>query len=228
MTHRVNRSVTRYTLWKNQRRRRVQWALAPIVFLVIALGWKYPYLGYTVPVVMILGMIGGLFRGRYVCGNLCPRGGFFDRIMPLASRVQAIPVILRNRVFRWLVFAALMGVMVWRASLDPANPEHWGRVFWLMCVVTTLIGVVLAFFFHPRTWCTFCPIGTVQAAVGGHRGQLRLNAATCRTCHLCEKVCPMNLPIVTHRTTGVVNEPDCLRCSECVLACPAQSLTWPE
>jgi|694.fasta_scaffold71178_1 hypothetical protein len=46
-----------------------------------------------------------------------------------------------------------MGVMVWRASLDPANPEHWGRVFWLMCVVTTLIGVVLAFFFHPRIWC---------------------------------------------------------------------------
>ncbi len=100
MTHRVNPSVTRYTLWKNQRRRWVQWALAPIVILVIALGWKYPYLGYTVPVVMILGMIGGIFRGRYVCGNLCPRGGFFDRIMPLASRVQAIPVILRNRVFR--------------------------------------------------------------------------------------------------------------------------------
>jgi hypothetical protein len=43
----VNPSVTRYTLWKNQRRRWVQWALAPIVILVIALGWKYPYLGYT-------------------------------------------------------------------------------------------------------------------------------------------------------------------------------------
>jgi NAD-dependent dihydropyrimidine dehydrogenase PreA subunit len=38
----------------------------------------------------------------------------------------------------------------------------------------------------------------------------------------------MNLPILSHLATGVVNEPDCLRCSECVLACPAQSLTWPE
>ncbi len=57
MTHRVNPSVTRYTLWKNQRRRWVQWALAPIVILVIALGWKYPYLGYTVPVVMAIAIL---------------------------------------------------------------------------------------------------------------------------------------------------------------------------
>jgi hypothetical protein len=65
--------ITRYALWQNRRRRLVQWALAPIVIVVTAWGWKYPYLGYTVPVVMILGMIGGVFRGRYVCGNLCPQ-----------------------------------------------------------------------------------------------------------------------------------------------------------
>ncbi len=219
-------AVTKYTLWKNRRRRVVQGALTPIVIVVIALGWKYPYLGYSVPVVMLMGLAGGFFRGRYVCGNLCPRGGFFDRVMPLASPARAIPSVLRNRVFRWCVFAALMGFMVWRISLDPANPAHWGRVFWLMCAVTTLIGVILAFFFHPRTWCTFCPIGTVQAAVGGHRHPLHIDATTCRTCHLCEKACPMNLPIVKYKTTGTVKEPDCVRCAECVLVCPAKSLAF--
>jgi Fe-S-cluster-containing hydrogenase component 2 len=38
----------------------------------------------------------------------------------------------------------------------------------------------------------------------------------------------MNLEIVRHKPSGVVAERDCLRCSECVAACPAAALKWPE
>jgi hypothetical protein len=43
-----------------------------------------------------LGIIGGIFRGRYVCGNLCPRGGFFDRLISPVSPKLPIPAGFRN------------------------------------------------------------------------------------------------------------------------------------
>jgi len=54
------------------RRRTVQLALWPVVVIVIAFGWHYPLLGFSVPVVMLMGAAGGVLRGRYVCGHLCP------------------------------------------------------------------------------------------------------------------------------------------------------------
>ena len=69
-----------------KKRRLVQWILAPVVVIVISLGWKYPFLGFSVPLVMLTGMVLGFFRGRYTCGNLCPRGGFFDRMIAPLSR----------------------------------------------------------------------------------------------------------------------------------------------
>lgn len=208
-------------------RRTVQWILAPVVLLTIALGWKYPLLGFTVPLVMVTGMVGGFFRGRWVCGHLCPRGGFFDRmIAPIAPR-RPIPPQLRRMPFRWGVFAALMGFMIWRISADPASWEHWGRVFWSMCALTTGVGVVGALTIHPRTWCAFCPVGTFQNAVGGGKGALQI-APSCRGCRQCEKACPMALPIVKHKPAGHLRDRDCLKCPECIAACPVKALSWPE
>ena len=47
-------------------RRLRQWLLAPIVVVTITFGWKYPWLGFTVPAAMFLGIVGGLRHGRYV------------------------------------------------------------------------------------------------------------------------------------------------------------------
>jgi len=74
-----------------RRRRIVQWIVAPVVVITIALGWRYPVLGFTVPVTMMMGLIGGLFNGRYVCGNLCPRGAFFDRYFGWTADRRQIP-----------------------------------------------------------------------------------------------------------------------------------------
>jgi hypothetical protein len=38
-----------------------------------------------------------------------------------------------------------------------------GGVFWLLFVTTTVIGIVLSFFYAPMMWCCFCPIGTLAA-----------------------------------------------------------------
>ncbi|MGB9619161.1 MAG: 4Fe-4S binding protein, partial [Armatimonadota bacterium] len=183
--------------------------------------------GFAVPAAMIAGIIGGTINGRYVCGHLCPRGGFYDRIVQPISPGRPIPRFLKSAALRWAVVVLLMGFMVFRIIQNPGDIYHWGRVFWLMCTITTGIGVVLALVWHQRTWCAFCPIGTIQNAIGGRKNLLRIDADRCRECATCEKACPMNLPIVKHKAEGVVSEPDCLRCPECINVCPAGALRWP-
>ncbi|MFC2095707.1 4Fe-4S binding protein [Candidatus Bipolaricaulota bacterium] len=209
-----------------KRRSILQWGLLWIVLITIGLGWWFPWLGFSVPLVMLTGIVGSLFNGRYVCGNLCPRGAFYDRVMAPFSRKRPIPQWLRSKTLRWTLFAVLMGFMVFRILQNPLDLMHWGRVFWMMCVVTTAIGIPLAIFLRPRTWCSFCPIGTVQSAIGGHKRQLRINGDLCRSCTLCERACPMDLSIVESKDAGIVSEVDCLRCSECAAVCPVAALSF--
>ena len=158
-----------------------------------------------------------------MCGWLCPRGAFLDRIQRPISPVREIPAWLRGHVLRWVIFGLLMGFMVWQISLNPGDVQHWGKVFVRICIITTWIGVVLAIFVHPRTWCSFCPMGTMQSAVGGSRAPLKMDEG-CVECRSCERACPMNLKIVGQEKDGALRLPDCLKCGECVVACPKNVL----
>jgi len=37
--------------------------------------------------------------------------------------------------------------------------------FYSLMLTSTLIGLVLMLFFRPRTWCTFCPMGTMTQGI---------------------------------------------------------------
>ncbi|MBN1593763.1 MAG: 4Fe-4S binding protein [Candidatus Coatesbacteria bacterium] len=225
---RISNTAHKEVLARRSRTRRIlQSSLWIIVVVVIGLGWRYPLLGYAVPIVMLIGVVGGFIRGRYVCGWLCPRGAFFDRVMTHISPKKKIPEWLRKPVFRWIVFCLLMGFMVWQISINPGSFRHWGTVFFRMCVITTGIGVILAIFIHPRTWCAFCPIGTLQSSVGGHKHKLQIEDG-CTNCRVCEKACPKNLKIPSNMKDGEFQSKDCLKCPECQLACPLGLLKLPD
>lgn len=211
---------------KINKRHMVQWLLLPIIFIVIGFGWKYAWLGFFVPLVMLIGIIVACFNGRYVCGNLCPRGAFYDRLVSYISPQRPIPSILRNMLLRWIVLILLMGLMIYRLYQNPFSLEHWGKVFWLMCTMTTLLGLVLALFIRARTWCAFCPIGTLGKIIGEKqsRSSLTLDSKKCLGCKLCEKVCPMNLQIISKEKTLFPNA-DCIKCLECVAKCPRKALS---
>lgn len=216
----------------NKKRQRIQWLLLPIVFIVVGLGWKYPLLGYIVPVVMLTGLIGGFINGRYVCGNLCPRGSLLDRIISKISFQKQIPNFFRSMYFRVPVVIFFMLFMTYRISLNPTSIEHIGKVFWLMCTITTAIAVILGLLIHQRAWCAFCPMGTMQNWFGGGKNQLLIDDDICTTCKICEKKCPFQLESITdHKkrdeNKGLLNNRDCLKCSECVVSCPKKALSWP-
>jgi ferredoxin-type protein NapH len=203
-----------------QRRRALrQWPLALVTVAVIALGWWIPSLGLLVPAVMMTGMVGGFFRGRWVCGNVCPRGSFFDRILsPLAGR-RRVPTFMRGMRFRWAIFAALITLMIVQLARGPLTLTHWGRVFWLMCTLTTGVGIVLSFFTNSRAWCIFCPVGTFARAVAPKPARYPAVGEDCRACGVCDKACPMGLPVSKMSRTGK-GDADCIQCGLCAAVCP--------
>ncbi len=201
----------------------IKWSLIIPVIVTLTLGWKYPLLGFIVPVTMIAGIIGGVFRGRYVCGNLCPRGSFLDNIISPIGHKKNIPVFFTNPAFRWALFILLMGLMGYRISLDPGNIRHWGAVFVLMCFITTALAVIIGIFIRGRTWCSFCPMGTMQMVLGTGKYQLPVEQS-CVGCELCLKSCPFSINAGSYREEGKISHPDCLKCHKCVEVCPKQSI----
>jgi len=204
----------------------LQWLLGLTMVIVVSIGWKYPVLGYMVPVTMGLGMAGSFTHGRFVCGNLCARGNFLDTFFWGVGGNRQLPAFLFNPVFRWSVVTVLMSGMVWQISLNPGDPMHWGFVFWTMCTVTTIVALFLGLAFRARSWCLMCPMGTIAAAIGGNKFQLQISES-CEECNSCGESCPFSFSIASHKEAGVLQERDCLKCSDCVSACSKGAINWP-
>lgn len=202
-----------------------RWFLALAMLATVLFGWKWPVLGFLVPVAMVTGIAGSLLRGRYVCGNICPRGSFFDTFFRLVGGSRSVPAILKDLRFRWAVVIVLMTLVTLQIAQNPKDPMHWGWVFWLVCVVTTAGGVLLGRIYSARSWCAFCPVGTMANAIGGNKDQLQI-ASDCKSCGVCEKSCPMELTIASHKSEGVLPHRDCLKCSSCVESCNCGALSF--
>ena len=71
-----------------------------IVYLII--GAFYPIIGLLALVCMIAPIAFSLRRGRWWCGNACPRGNFYDRVLSKYSPHKPIPAFLRSK--GWRVF----------------------------------------------------------------------------------------------------------------------------
>jgi len=210
-------------------RHRLQWLYASVTILVLALGWKFPILGYIVVAAMLGGLISGPIAGRWFCGNMCPRGGFLERVISTYSPGKTMPAWAKSAKVRVGVILFLFAMVGINGSRDPGNWLHWGRVFWTICLVTTTAGVIMAYFWNARAWCAVCPMGTIQNWTGGGKYRLEMDPEHCKSCKKCEKACPMRLPIIQGKTKTaapqVLFSKDCIRCGECEAACPAKTLT---
>ena len=196
-----------------------------ILVLIVSIGglW-YPILGYFMLFVFAAIFLSSPFRGRWFCGNLCPRGSLVDFWVIKISKKRRIPDTLRSLWVRLPIFFLLMSFMVYRITsvIGSQNTfEKIGMVFVTMCLVTTSIAVLLGSYLNQRAWCYFCPMGTVQRLLGGKRYQLRLTEEKCIKCNKCEKVCPMQLKIRENEI-----KPDCIKCGRCISACPKDALRF--
>jgi len=210
--------------------------------------WTLVTTGRTVPhvhtsslvlsvTVLVLAIAG---RG-FFCGWLCPLGtiqemvhkagrAVTDRVPPvrrLRRRLERDPSTERwhriDRLLRWgrwlvlawaIIGAAATGTMVFREA-DP-----WIALLSVAEFVVLIATLVLALFIE-RPFCRYaCPLGAVQSLAGKLSPiAVQRDASACLDCDLCNKACPMAIPVNT-RTR--VTDASCTGCLECVGACPSQ------
>lgn len=197
-----------------------------IAYLII--GYFYPVIGIIALICMIAPVAVAIKRGRWWCGNACPRGNMYDRLLAKYSPHRPIPKFVKTfgfRLFMVMFIFTMFGVQMYFAWGDI---NAIGRVFWNIILATTVVGVVLSFIYAPRTWCSFCPMGTLSSWVSPQKTPLpdgfiniRVSDRCQMKCKSCARVCPMQLTPYDSRgeETGYL-DPDCIKCGKCVTACP--------
>lgn len=173
---------------------------------------------------IVLALLG---KGRFWCGNICPRGGFYDNIVSKFSKHKPVPKIIKSTAFRILVIMFMFYMFGSGLSKNWGNLDGMGLVFYRMIVMTTLVGILLSAFYNERSWCNFCPMGSIAAFVSRFKkkGSKLKVGSSCVSCKLCEKKCPMG--IVPYDFKGdILSHPDCIQCGKCVNACPKNIISY--
>ena len=215
----------------------------PFTILVALGGLWFPWLGLLVLPIMLTLIVMSFMRGRFWCGKICSHGSLFDYVLGRVSKNRNIPGFLKSPLFV-SAFFAFFGYNMTRRLLVVARLwgtiqfwERLGFIFVAAYLMVFVVGGALAVVIRPRTWCSFCPMGTVEklsyklGKLSGVANRIDLkvtvsNRELCKLCGKCAKVCPMELtPYKNFSTSNQFDNENCIRCGKCVEACPFDLLS---
>ena len=171
--------------------------------------------------------------GVFFCGWVCPFGAIQDWLDWIARKLHLprfqIPWkyqrFLQLSRYIWAGLITFMGVHYAFLSARfyfQDNLIH-NNLSWISG--TTLAVFLIASLFLDRPFCNyFCMKGAVDGLMSVIRPvSIRRDPKACIHCHLCNKVCPMNVPV---ENTNFVRHPNCINCMKCVCACPKNCLKF--
>jgi ferredoxin-type protein NapH len=194
--------------------------------------FAFEWLLYTLPVLLVYGLI----RGRVFCGWVCPvnlvlEGVDFVR-QKLKIEVKEGTVPRRAKIYvalAVLAISAVISIPLFEA-FSPINAINKGLVFGSTAGLVTLGAIIVAeLFWSHRVWCrSLCPLGGFYEVLG-RVGVLsvRLDEAACTHCDRCKATCladPEILDPVLQGGESVVRAGDCMLCGACIDACPTHAL----
>jgi len=188
-------------------------------------------------VLAALAMFLAVLVGPAFCGWVCPFGTFQEWLAKLGRKLFGkrynifIPKSL-DKVLRYLryVFAVLVLVntaMAMKLIFQEIDPYFALFQFWTgevaLAAWVILGAVVLLSLFVERPYCKYaCPYGAVLGITNLFSVfRIRRNPATCTSCSVCSKKCPMNIDVMAKTT---VRDHQCISCLKCTSgdSCPAK------
>jgi len=134
--------------------------------LIVIGGLFYPLLGYLVVGLMLILIALSFFKGRYWCWHLCPRGAFLDGALSKFTLKRPLPKVFTRTWAKWLLYTLLLLLLVFRVFRSGGDLLAIGSIFVSMCLITTIIAIVLGLLTNHRSWCSICPMGSLQQSIG--------------------------------------------------------------
>lgn len=181
--------------------------------------------------------------GRFFCGWACHLVALQDLCRWLLEKVGIRPRPLRSRMLLWVPLGAFVYMFIWPlvyrlAVGDPLGPvgkelttsEFWATFpGWVIGGITFLVcGFVCVYVLGAKGFCTYgCPYGAAFA-MADRVSPLRIRVTdACAGCGHCTAVCTSNVRVHEEvRDYGMVVDPGCMKCMDCVSVCPSDALYY--
>jgi tetratricopeptide (TPR) repeat protein/ferredoxin len=188
-----------------------------------------------------LTLLSTLILGRWFCGWACHLVALQDLSLALLKKVGLRPRPLRSRLLAWVPLAAAVYMFLWpltyrlwtglgwpRAHVALTREDFWGTFPpWPVALATFVVcGGVVIWFLGAKGFCTYaCPYGALYGALDRlSPGRIRVTDA-CEGCAHCTAVCTSNVLVHQEvREHGMVVDPGCMKCLDCVSVCPKGAL----
>ncbi len=169
------------------------------------------------------------------------------RPKPFRSRILIwVPLVLALYMFVWPTFKRLavfpilegagaeslasffMPVARFEPEMHLTTDAFWSTFPVIMAIPTLLIvGFAAVYFLGSKGFCTYgCPYGGFFAPLDEFApGRIRVDHDKCHHCGHCTATCTSNVRVHEEvREYGMVVDPGCMKCMDCVSVCPNDAL----
>ena len=188
-----------------------------------------------------LTILSTLIAGRWFCGWACHIVALQDLCRWMLGKIGFRPRAIQLGVLGvvpWLMFAYMfLGPLVQRvmhgddlarASVQLTTDAFWASFpGWIMTIATFAIcGFVIVAFLGAKGFCTYgCPYGAIFG-IADQFAPVRIRVTdACEGCGHCTAVCTSNVRVHQEvRDFGMVVDPGCMKCLDCVSVCPKDAL----
>ncbi|MCJ7569331.1 MAG: 4Fe-4S binding protein [Anaerolineales bacterium] len=189
-------------------------------------------------ILMILVFILAFLFGSVFCGWVCPLGSVQEWVGKLGKRLfkkrynhfipRRIDQYLRYLRYIMLLWVLYATAMTGKLAFGDIDPYYALFNFWTGEVAITGLAVLgitlLASLAVERPWCKYiCPYGALLGITNLFSVfSIRRRESTCKSCDLCTRDCPMNIPV---HAVNVVRDHQCIGCLECTseAVCPIEN-----
>lgn len=181
-----------------------------------------------------------LIWGRWFCGWACHLVALQDGCRWLLQRVGVRPRAIQLGVLGLVPLVACVYMFLgpwlyrlWQRKVVEGEVALFTESFWAtfpgvtMSLVTFAVcGFAAVWFLGSKGFCTYaCPYGAIFGIADQFAPQRIRVTDACQGCGMCTVACSSNVRVHQEvRDFGAVVDPGCMKCLDCVSACPTEAL----